>query len=216
MQEQELDSTMSQEIKVLEDNATWEIINLPVSKRAIGSKWVFKIKYKANGEIEIYKDRLVAKGYSQQEGFDYHETFSPVAKMRKYALQLILEARLAATKPISTPIELNQKLITIDYDKHVGVKGDAEPEDIGSYQRLIGKLLYIIITRPDLSFAVQVLSQFMQQPKQSHWDAALRVVRYGKSASGLGMLLSTGPINNISAYCDSDWFSCPNTRRSII
>nr|XP_016437648.1 PREDICTED: uncharacterized mitochondrial protein AtMg00810-like [Nicotiana tabacum] len=104
---------------------------------------------------------------------------------RKYALQLISEAGLAAAKPISTPIELNQKLTTIDYDKHVGVKGEGELADIGSYQRLIGKLLYLTITRPDLSFAVQVLSQFMQHPKQSHWNAALRVVRYVKSAPGL-------------------------------
>ncbi|XP_070035123.1 uncharacterized mitochondrial protein AtMg00810-like [Nicotiana tomentosiformis] len=121
---------------------------------------------------------------------------------RKYALQLISEAGLAAAKPIFTPIELNQKLTTMDYDKHVGVKGYEELEDIGSYQRLIGKLLYLTITRPGLSFAVQ--------------DAALRVVGYVKSAPGLGILLCTGPINSISAYYDSDWASCPNTRRSVI
>ncbi|XP_019259676.1 PREDICTED: uncharacterized protein LOC109237766 [Nicotiana attenuata] len=135
---------------------------------------------------------------------------------RKYALQLISEAGLAAAKPISTPIELNQILTTIDYDKHVGVKGYEELEDIVSYQRLIGKLLYLTITRPDLSFAVQVLSQFIQHPKQSYWDASLCVVRYVKSAPGFGILLSTGPINYISAYCDSNWASCLNTRRSVI
>ncbi|XP_018624004.1 uncharacterized mitochondrial protein AtMg00810-like [Nicotiana tomentosiformis] len=134
---------------------------------------------------------------------------------RKYALQLISEVGLAGAKSISTPIELNQKLTTVEYNKHVGVNGDEELEDIGSYQKLIGKLLYLTITRPNLSFAVQVLSQFMQHPKQSHWDATLRVVRYVKVAPCLGILLGTWPIDTLSAYCDSDWASCPNTRRSV-
>lgn len=72
---------MTKELLALDSNHIWDLVPLPPDKRAIASKWVFKIKLKANGTLERYKARLVAKGYKQEFGVDYQETLSPVIKM---------------------------------------------------------------------------------------------------------------------------------------
>ncbi len=72
---------MDEEMVALDANATWELVALPRDKKAIGCKWVYKVKHNAYGSMSKYKIRLVAKGYAQTYGIDYEETYSPITKM---------------------------------------------------------------------------------------------------------------------------------------
>ncbi|WVZ22776.1 hypothetical protein V8G54_001320 [Vigna mungo] len=81
---------MQVELTALEQNNTWTLTTLPPHKQGIGCKWVYKTKHKADGTIDRYKARLVAKGYTQLEGIDYFDTFSPVVKLTTVRLILSL------------------------------------------------------------------------------------------------------------------------------
>lgn len=97
---------------------------------------------------------------------------------RKYALEILSDCGLLAAKLASTPMAKNTRL---------SKDQDTPMEDPESYKRLIRKLIYLTTTRPDLSNAVQQLSQFMTKPTTTHYDAAIRVLRYVKNSPALGL-----------------------------
>ncbi|XP_031281122.1 uncharacterized protein LOC116139592 [Pistacia vera] len=134
---------------------------------------------------------------------------------RKYALELIADLGLAAAKPALVPLDPHLNFTNVEYD--VAFPGQQDPAlvDHSVYQKLIGKLLYLCLTRPDLSFAVNLLSQFMHKPKQSHLHAALKIVRYVKGSPGLGLFFPAHGSLHLQAFCDSDWASCLMTRKSV-
>ncbi|RVW82826.1 Retrovirus-related Pol polyprotein from transposon RE1 [Vitis vinifera] len=322
---------MQSELAALEANHTWSLTSLPPGKKPIGCRWVYKIKRHSDGTIERFKARLVAKGYTQLEGIDYHDTFSPTAKMitvrcllalaaaqnwslhqldvnnaflhgdlheeiymspppglrrqgenlvchlhkslyglkqasrqwfakfstaiqaagfvqskadyslftcrkgksftalliyvddilitgndvnaivalkqflhshfrikdlgdlkyflgievsrskkgisisqRKYTLEILKDGGFLGAKPVNFPMEQNTKLS----DSGELLK------DPSQYRRLVGRLIYLTITRPDITYSVHVLSRFMHAPRRPHMEAALRVLRYLKNSPG--------------------------------
>jgi hypothetical protein len=81
---------MLEEMKAIEDNGTWELVEPPAGYRPIGLKWVYKLKRDERGAIVKYKARFVARGFVQREGIDFEEVFAPVARMESVRLLLAM------------------------------------------------------------------------------------------------------------------------------
>ncbi|GKD36308.1 ribonuclease H-like domain-containing protein, partial [Tanacetum coccineum] len=324
---------MNQEMDDLLRNGTWELVDLPEGRKAIRSKWIYKIKFRSSGEIDRYKARLVSQDFKQNEGIDYEDTFSPVVKMvtvrcllnivvsmswlvfqldvnntflygdleevvfmnhqkdivlliisqsksdyslytksdkgvflallvyvddiiitgnsvyeikkfkvflkskfmikdlgklkyflgievvdtdkgiclnhKKYVLDLLSEYGMIACKPAKTP--LMSKLVISNE------ASDKDPllENIIDYQKLMGKLIYLTNTRPDISYVVHCLSQFMHSSLTSHLKIAFKILRYLKSCPGLGVHVTKTSGMFLTAYSDADWAKCIVIRKSV-
>ncbi|KAL0435232.1 UNVERIFIED_CONTAM: Retrovirus-related Pol polyprotein from transposon RE2 [Sesamum radiatum] len=123
----------------------------------------------------------------------------------KYVMDIIQDTGLAGGKTTSTPFPLGLKL-----SKECGTLLP-NPD---SYRRLIGCLLYLGFTRLDISYSVQQLSQFLNRPCDAHWKA-LHVVRYLKGCPSKGLFLPSDSNLELHAFCDADWASCTDSRRSL-
>nr|GEW41050.1 retrovirus-related Pol polyprotein from transposon TNT 1-94 [Tanacetum cinerariifolium] len=143
-----------------------ELTDRPLDKDVIGVKWVYKVKFNADGSVQRNKAILVAKGYSQQPGIDYDETYAPVARMDtvraiislacqkaylfdKYVDKILKIFDMSECKPKDTSLVVNEKLMKEDGSSKV---------DATLYRSLVGKLLYLIATRPHIMFSTSLLS----------------------------------------------------------
>ncbi|XP_042950113.1 uncharacterized mitochondrial protein AtMg00810-like [Carya illinoinensis] len=125
---------------------------------------------------------------------------------RKYALEIIGHVGLLGRKAMTTPVERNLKL------SH---SSGEYLSDVTGYRRLIGKLIYLSTIRPNITYSVRILSQFMDKPTHTHLHTAHRILRYLKGLLGQGIFFSSKFSLHLKGYSDSNWAACPKTRRSI-
>eukprot|EP00253_Pinus_taeda_P029485 PITA_29485 len=266
---------MDEEMNAIERNKTWDSVELPKGKKVIGVKWVYKTKCNAEGKIERHKARLVVKGYKQQYGRDYEETFAPVARMETVRAVLSIAAQnkwevyqmdvkstflngvlkeevyieqslgyekkgqehkvcrlkkaLYGLKQVprawysridsyllenqcdncvgeptvyikekdGIEVDQNENGIFISQARYVnevlgrfnmqeckaaitstvmGLKLSKEDSnkdfDPSLYKIIVGSLMYLTATRPDIMFAISLISRFMERPKEAHCDWA--------------------------------------------
>ena len=125
---------------------------------------------------------------------------------RKYALELLTDAGLLVCKPVVTFMDNLIKLSST---------GSVPFTDVHAYWRLIGRLMYLTNTRPDITFSVQQLSKFLDKPTIAHYHATFRILKYIKWAPSLGLFFSSSSSANLKAFCDSDWATCSDSRQSV-
>jgi hypothetical protein len=123
---------------------------------------------------------------------------------RKYILDLLEDVEMTNCKPALTPLDSKLKLDT----------ASAPLDDINDYQRLVGKLIYLTITRPDITYAVSLVSQFMHSPTIFHLGIVKRILRYLKGSIGRGIVLAKNGHTQITGYSDSDWAGNALDRKS--
>ncbi|XP_068476197.1 uncharacterized mitochondrial protein AtMg00810-like [Phaseolus vulgaris] len=129
-----------------------------------------------------------------------------MVNQRKYALELLTDAGLLAYKPAPTPIDNHEKFSSTRSVPFTNIQ---------AYRRLIGRLMYLTNTRPDITFSVQQLSQFLAKPTIAHYNAAIIILRYFKGAPSLGLFFSSTTFVPLKAFCDSDWDTCSDSRQSV-
>nr|XP_016434405.1 PREDICTED: uncharacterized mitochondrial protein AtMg00240-like [Nicotiana tabacum] len=134
------------------------------------------------------------------------ETDGLILSQHKFTLDLLQEFNFLYLSHVSSPLDSSTRLST-----HTG-----EPiEDPTLYRHLLGKLNYLTHTRPGLSFTVQHLNQYMQDPRKPHLDAAFRVLRYLLKDPRLGFFMSSSSSFKLLAFRDFDWATCPDSRKSV-
>ncbi|GJW42305.1 retrovirus-related pol polyprotein from transposon TNT 1-94 [Tanacetum coccineum] len=238
---------MQEELNQFIANDVWELVPQPKNMTIIGTKWVYRNKLDENGVVSRNKARLVARGYNQQEGIDYDETYAPVASaflngfineevyvahppgfidfkkldhvyklkkalhglkqapkswydrlkafLIKHEYKLGMNFVLEDSKPMKTPMSSDAKLTKDE---------EGESVDSTKYRGMIGSLLYLMASRPDIMFSVCLCARFKEDPKTSHLEAVKCIFRYIKGTMQLGLWYPKGTGIETVVYVNSD------------
>ncbi|KAK9053993.1 hypothetical protein SSX86_025068 [Deinandra increscens subsp. villosa] len=124
---------------------------------------------------------------------------------QRYLNELLQRTGLSQCKPLSTPVTPGRQL-----SRYSGIPLD----DPTLYRSTVGALQYLVLTRPEIAYAVSKVSQFLQAPTDRHWVAVKRILRYLRGTSSRGLTIHRSINFDLHAYSDADWVGCPDDRRS--
>nr|KYP75200.1 hypothetical protein KK1_007904 [Cajanus cajan] len=176
-------------MSTLEFNQTWTLVPLPLGKSVVGVYGVGPDK-----KIDGLKVCVVAKGFTQVFALNYIDTLSPMPKMT--FVHLFFSVAAMRRFQMSSSFLIRGSLFMIQE------------------QRLVGKLNYLTITRPDISFAFSVVGQFLNSPCDGHWDVVVRILRYVKGSLRKGLVYKDKGRSNIVGYTYADRAGCPIDKQS--
>ncbi|GKA16282.1 retrovirus-related pol polyprotein from transposon TNT 1-94 [Tanacetum coccineum] len=252
---------MQEEVNEFERLGVWELVPRPDIVMVITLKWIYKVKLDELGGILKNKARLVARGYRQEEGIDFEESFAPVArtcqpdgfvdpdnpnhvyKLKKalYGLkqapgvwydmlssflisqdfskglvdptlfihrrgkELLLKYGFDSCDPVDTPMVEKSKL---DEDT------EGKAVDPSHSRGMIGTLLYLTTSRPDLQFAICMCARYQARPTENHLHAVKRIFRYLRGTVNRGLWYLKDSSIALTTFADADHAGCQNTGRS--
>ncbi|KAG2760539.1 hypothetical protein Pcac1_g27547 [Phytophthora cactorum] len=183
------------EMESLHKNETWILVPLPKGRKAIGNRWVFRVKENQAGEIE----QDVATGKVS-------------VRQTKFANDILEKFNMEKSNPVKTPQDPDLKLTKAMCEG--GCKHDETMANV-PYRNAVGCLMYLMVgTRPDLAAAVGVLSQFAADPCPTHWQALKRVFRYIQGTKAHGIEFQGSCEDGLQGYSDADWAGDIESRRS--
>jgi len=130
-----------------------------------------------------------------------------VLSQDKYASDLLKSVGMSSCKPVSAPLSASEKL-TLNEGTPLG------PKDTTHYRSVVGALQYLTLTRPDISYSVNKVCQFLHAPTIAHWSAVKRILRYIKLCTSLGLKIQKSSSTLVSAFSDADWAGSSDDRRS--
>ena len=125
----------------------------------------------------------------------------------KYASDVLARVGMTSCKMVTSPMSSTEKLVQGEGEELSGT-------DATKYRSTVGALQYLTLTRPDLSFAVNRVCQYMQTPTDQHWSAVKRILRYLKHTLNVGLHIRKSASTHISAFSDADWAGSPDDRKS--
>nr|GEX94003.1 hypothetical protein [Tanacetum cinerariifolium] len=205
---------MQEELLQFKMQKVWILVDLPYGKRAIGTKWVFRNRKDERGIVVRKKARLVAQEHTHEERIDYEEVFAPVSMIEAIRLFLayasfigfmVYQMDVKNGKSASTPIDTEKPLLK---------DPDGEDVDVHTYRSMIGSLMYLTSSRPDIMFTVYACAHFQVTPKASHLHAVKRIFRYLKGRPHLGLWYPKDSPFDLVAYSNSDYTGASLDRKS--